>query len=398
MSRVAINGIGVVAPGALGIDAFRDLLASGATAVADVDRFDTSGLRAHKAALVRDFKARDFIAPMKMRRMNNLSRYAVAAAKMAIDDCGSPLPADSGVAIGSAFGPVQTSVEYMQEYVEKGAALAPPQLFAESVANAPGSHVAIEWGLRGFNVTMTQRESSALAAAMYAAAQIVKGTVSGAVIGGVDEVNEMLFSVLDRVGALAHSNGAGPEASRPFDRRRNGLVIGEGSVILIAGSSGSAKYGYLSGFGMARDTTASISDWGSDPAPVAAAMRKAVGDAGLVPDDIDAVYASANSTRRADALEYQALQHLFGGQSPPVVATKGYFGEYAAGGGLQLAAALLAIQSGVLHASAGFEGGDEEMRIDVVRESRRADLRNVLVTSLSAGGGIICAVVSRDAR
>jgi 3-oxoacyl-[acyl-carrier-protein] synthase II len=398
MSRVAINGIGVVAPGALGIDGFRELLASGTTAIADIDRFDTTGLRAHKAALVRDFKGRDFIAPMKMRRMNNLSRYAVAAAKMAIDDCGGPLAADTGVAIGSAFGPVQTSVDYMQEYVEKGAALAPPQLFAESVANAPGSHLAIEWGLRGFNVTMTQRESSTLAAAMYAAAQIVKGTVSGAVIGGVDEVNEMLFGVLDRLGALAHSNGAGPEASRPFDRRRNGLVIGEGSVMLIAGSSESAKYGYLAGFGMARDTTASTSDWGSDPARVAAAMRKAIDDAGLAPGDIQAVYASANSTRRADALEYRALQHLFGAQSPPVVATKGYFGEYAAGGGLQLAAALLAIRSGVLHASAGFEEGDEAMRIDVVREPRRADLRNILVPSLSAGGGIICAVVSRDAR
>lgn len=398
MTRVPITGIGVVAPGAIGIEAFRNLLSSSKTAIGDIDRFDTSGLRAHKAALIRDFKARDFIAPMKMRRMNNLSRYAVSAAKMAIDDAAAPLGMDTGVAVGSAFGPVQTSVDYMQEYVEKGAALAPPQLFAESVANAPGSHVAIEWSLRGFNVTMTQRESSVLAAAMYAATQIVKGTVSGAVIGGVDEVNEMLFSVLDRVGALAHSNGAAEEASRPFDCRRNGLVIGEGSVMLIAGSSDGAKYGYLSGFGMARDTTASISDWGSDPARVATAMRRAIDDAGLDPGEIDVVYASANSAKRADTLEYKALQHLYGAQAPPVVATKGYFGEYAAGGGLQLVAALLSLQSQTLHASAGFEQGEDEMRIEVVREQRPADLRHILVSSLSAGGGIVCAIVSRDAQ
>src|SRR5687768_1192375 len=174
MTRVPITGVGVIAPDAIGVEAFRALLASGKTAVHDVDRFDTNGLSAHKAALVRDFKPRDFIAPMKMRRMNGLSRFAVAAAKLAIEDCGGTLPADSGVAIGTAFGPVQTSVEYMQEYVEKGPALAPPQLFAESVANAPGSHIAIEWGLRGFNITITQRESSALAAAMMAATQLVR--------------------------------------------------------------------------------------------------------------------------------------------------------------------------------------------------------------------------------
>src|SRR6185436_20371672 len=142
--RIPVTGIGVVAPDAIGIDAFRALLASGNTAIRDVDRFDTTGLRAKKAALVRDFKPRDFINPMKMRRMNTLSRLGVAAAKLAIDDCGAALDERTGVAMGTSFGPVQTSVDYMQEYVEKGAALAPPQLFAESVANAPGSHIAIE--------------------------------------------------------------------------------------------------------------------------------------------------------------------------------------------------------------------------------------------------------------
>jgi len=178
--RVAITGLGIVAPGAVGVERFRALLDEGRTAVAPVDRFDTAGLASHTAAVVRDFKARDFIAPMKMRRMNLLSRYAVAAAKLAMEDAGVALPNTTGVALGTSFGPVQTSVDYMQEYVEKGAALAPPQLFAESVANAPGSHIAIEHDLRGFNVTITQRESSALAAAMYAAAQIVKGAAGAA--------------------------------------------------------------------------------------------------------------------------------------------------------------------------------------------------------------------------
>src|SRR5450432_4172414 len=292
MSRIAITGIGVVAPGAVGVDAFRTLLNSGESVIKPIDRFDTAGLSAHKAALVANFTPRDFIAPMKMRRMNTLSRYGVSAAKLALADRGGDaMPQGSGVVIGTSFGPVQTSVEYMQEYVEKGAALAPPQLFAESVANAPGSHIAIENGLRGFNVTVTQRESSALAAAMYASAQIAKGSAGAALIGGVEEVNEMIFSVLDRIGALAHTNGVVDEQPRPFDRRRNGISIGEGAAILtIEASSARRPYAYISGFGIARDTTATISDWGTGHEAVAAAMRAAIADAEIDPSQIDAVY------------------------------------------------------------------------------------------------------------
>jgi 3-oxoacyl-(acyl-carrier-protein) synthase len=397
--RVAITGLGVVAPGAIGVDRFRELLDSGQTAITVVERFDTIDLRAHNAALVRgDFKPRDFIAPMKMRRMNLLSRYGVSAAKLAIDDRAAALPNGTGVALGTSFGPVQTSVDYMQEYVEKGAALAPPQLFAESVANAPGSHIAIEHDLRGFNVTMTQREASALAAAMYAAAQIVKGVVPAALTGGVEEINEMVFSVLDRIGALAHASGAVDECARPFDRRRNGFSIGEGSAVFVVEASPSKEpYGYFAGFGIARDTTASISDWGDDPGAVVTAMRAALDDAEIAAADVDAVYASANASVRADRVEARALRALFGDRVPPVVATKGIFGEYAGAGSLQLAAALLAIRDQTLHKSAGFEDVDPQLGITATGNRQPATVNHVLVNSLSAGGGIVCAVLSREA-
>ncbi|HSY50450.1 MAG TPA: beta-ketoacyl synthase N-terminal-like domain-containing protein [Thermoanaerobaculia bacterium] len=398
MNGVAITGIGIVAPGAVGIEPFRAMLDAAVTAVAPIDRFDTRGLSAHCAALVRDFKARDYIPAMKMRRMNTLSRYAVSAAKLALDDAGAGMSSESGVALGTAFGPVQTSVDYMQEYVAKGAALAPPQLFAESVANAPGSHIAIEFDLRGFNVTVTQRESSLLAAAMFASSQIVKGTVPSAIIGGVEEVNEMVFSVLDRLGALAHAADGLDERMRPFDRRRNGMSIGEGSAIFVAeGTPSRQPYGWLAGFGIARDTTATISDWGTGQAQVAAAMEAAIDDAEVRRSDIDAIYASANGTMRGDRLELRAIQTLFGDEVPPVVAAKGYFGEYAAGGGFQLAAALLAMRDQKLHASLGFEEADSEMQFTPVLAPRAATLRNILVNSISAGGGVVCAVVSREA-
>ena len=395
MIRIPVTGIGVLAPGATGVAAFRDLLASGTTAISEVGRFDVAGLSSTRAGLIEDFTPKHFIAPGKMRRMNTLSRYAMAAAKMAVDDGGEPLPQSSGLAAATAFGPVKTSVDYMQEYVEKGAALSPPQLFAESVANAPGSHIAIEYDLRGFNVTFTQRESSALTAAMYAAAQIAKGATDAALIGGAEEVNEMLFGVLDRVGAMASGKNA---AMRPFDRRRNGLLLGEGGAFLVARRDpGTARvYGYLAGFGIGRDLTATVSDWGHDSKSVEAAMRAAIDDAGIQVTDIDAIYASANGSRRGDALEAGAIVNLFSGQPPPVVATKGCFGEYAAGGTLHLASALLALHDGVVHGSYGFSERDPELMIEPTSVQEPKPLRNVLVNSISAGGGVVCAVITKE--
>lgn len=399
MTRLPIRGIGVIAPGAIGIEAFRALLREGRSAVLPIERFDTTSLRSHRAALVSGFQPKEFIAPMKLRRMNTLSRLAVASARLAVEDSGLSFEGSRvGVAFGTSFGPVQTSVDYMEEYVAKGAALAPPQLFAESVANAPASHIAIEWKLRGFNVTITQRESSAMAAAMYASTQLLKKNADAALVGGVEEINEMIFSVLDRVGALAHDVDGVPEGLYPFDRRRNGIAVGEGSAVLIIGSEGAKTYGYLSGFGIARDATASISDWGHDPEAVARAMRAAIDDAGLSPDAIDAVYASANSSVRGDRVEMRALPLVFGGRRVPIVASKGYFGEYAAGGALPLIAALLAMQDGLLHRSVGYESPEESADLDVVTEPRAGEFRHILINSLSAGGGVVSAVVSREAN
>ncbi len=414
VQKVAVRGIGILSPGkAIGVEAFRQMISDGRSAIAPVSRFDTADLSAHRAGLLEDFNPKDFIAPMKLRRMNNLSRMGLAASRLALTDAAIDPAALSGegtgISIGTSFGPVQTSVDYMQEYVEKGASLAPPQLFAESVANAPGSHIAIDLECRGFNITFTQRESSALVALMYAASQIVKGTVRGALAGGVEEMNEMTFSVLDRMAALAHAEEGIPEEARPFDRRRNGLVVGEGAAMFILGfsetpttgalppgSNARGIYGYLSGFGIAKDPTAEISSWGTDADAVIRAMAGALEDAGITAADVDAIWASANSSIRGDRLEYRAIQQMFGSHVPPVVATKGYFGEYTAAGGLQVATAMLALRDQKLPASPGFTSGEDEMTMEIVQKPRDCQLRHILINSLSAGGGIVSAVVSSE--
>lgn len=398
---VAITGLGVLAPGATGHAEFSEVLRAGNSTVAEVTRFDTSACRSHRAAMVTEFKPRDFIAMAKMRRMNTLSRFAMAAAKMVVDDTELAAAdygrAEVGVAIGTVFGPVQTSVDYMDEYVAKGPSLAPPQLFAESVANAPGSHVAIEYGFEGFNLTFTQRESSAAVALMYASQQIVKGVTRAALVGGVDEVTEITFSVLDRLGALARASGELDEAMRPFDRQRNGMCAGEGAAALfLEATPRRDPYAWVRGVAVGRDATATISDWGSNPAAIERVMREALDDAELQPADVDAVWASANGNRLGDRSEYLAIQQLFGNQIPPVIAPKGYFGEYAAGGALQLVSAVLALRDGELPRSPGFAQGEDAMLFSLATAARATQLRHIIVNTVSAGGGIACIVLSRS--
>ncbi len=331
--------------------------------------------------------------------MNGLSRMLVAATKMALDDHGGPLEYERsriGVAIGTAFGPVQTSVEYLDEYIARGPSLAPPQLFAESVANAPGSHIAIENHFEGFNLTFTQRESSAMAAAMYACSRIVSGAVGASVVGGVDEINDVTFSVLDRIRALAHVTAQSGEVCRPFDARRNGMILGEGAATLTleTAARGREPYGWFAGFGIAKDPTASISDWGHDAEAVVRAMRDAIADAGITESDIDVIFASANSSVRGDRLEADAIRRIGGGRIP-VVVTKGIFGEYAAAGALQLVAAFLSMHSQKLPPGVGFESGDPDLAINIRREAEEKEIRYALVNSISAGGGIISCVIAR---
>lgn len=402
--RVAVCGIGVIGPGAIGTTSLRQMLRSGRSAAETVTRFAPDAFNSKTGALVSGFEPKDFISPAKMRRMNQLSRFAVASAKAAFDDAGaeSELPGQDGggVAIGTMFGPVETSVKYLDEYRDKGPALAPPQLFAESVANAPGSHVAIQYGLHGFNLTFTQREGSAMTALAVAAMQIAMGSAQLALAGGVDEINEITYGIYDRLGALSREREGYPEAARPFDRNRDGLILGEGGtmLLLMADPGDLPVYGWVAGFAQGRDLTAGLSDWGTDSGALVRVMRSAIDDAGIDPGQIDAVFASANGNRKCDALEGAALMALFGTDCPPVVATKGSFGEYAAGGGLQIAAALLALRHGELYPTAGFEASDAGVSLPVSTRLEEREIRYLLINSLSAGGGMISMVFAREGR
>src|SRR5437773_2172424 len=246
--RVLITGIGSISCFGVGRAALVEALQSGATGVAPIARFDTGTCRSHRAALIRDFDPAAFIPPLKLRRIDAVGRLALACARLAFTDAGCVPDAsgrdDCGVALGTFTAGLDSLVEYLDGLTKDGPTGVPAILFSNTVSNAPASLAAIEFGLRGPNVTFNQREASSLGALVFSVGAIRQGRTAAMVTGGADCLEETFFKVHDRFRALSPMRGergtAGTEAARPFDRRRNGFILGEGGFLVLIESASTA--------------------------------------------------------------------------------------------------------------------------------------------------------------
>ncbi len=404
--RVFITGIGCISSFGIGHQAFSEALLAGASGVGPITAFDTSSCRSHQAATIQGFDPTAFIAPLKLRRVDEVGRLALVCARLAFDDAGwatSPEGSDDiGVALGTYTAGLHSTVAYLRGLVREGAGGVPALLFSNTVSNAPASLCAIEFGLRGPNVTFSQREASSLAALTFATGAIRDGRVSGMLTGGVDRFEETFFKAHDRFRALSPKRAGGDEAARPFDRRRNGLVLGEGGFTLLLESSASAArrrarvYGEILGVG-ASASKAAINAWPSDPSGPAKAIQIALADAALGPEGIDAFFASANGSVDLDAVEASAIAATFGDRRVAVTSLKGAIGESGAGGAAGLISALLSLSSGFVPPTAGWSEPDPACDVNVSRSLRPFSGDVCLINSI-ASGGTSYAMVARVLR
>jgi 3-oxoacyl-[acyl-carrier-protein] synthase II len=268
--------------------------------------------------------------------------------------------------------------------------------FANTIANAAASLCSIEFGLRGPNVTIAQKQASALSAIAFAMAGLRQGRAAAFVCGGIDDFEERLFTVHDRMHVLSPVGG-GAEASRPFDVRRNGFVLGTGGHLMVletaefAARRGVRPYGEVLGVGSGASACA-LGAWPTDPAGIVSTMWAALADAGVEPADIDVVFASANSTSVLDRVEAQALEKVFGPRGVPVVSIKGAVGEFGASGSAALMAALVGLAAGVIPPTLGCEQPDPACPVDVSAVARPARGRLALINATADGGAQYCLV------
>ncbi|HVS15058.1 MAG TPA: beta-ketoacyl synthase N-terminal-like domain-containing protein [Thermoanaerobaculia bacterium] len=397
----AITGFGVISSAGCDRASCAAALADAAASFSEVDRSAGYHHRgaARQGALVDGAALRRWLTPLEARRMSPPSRFAVAATRQAMEQAGLEVGAElarprrassreeTAVLLGTSYGPASYSERLLRQILLEGPTAASPSLFTESVANAPAAQVALQVGARGPNLTITQREASAVMALGRAAWEVSEGRAEAALAGGVEELAPLLHSVLDGYRALAREPD---ETPRPFDRRRRGFVAGEGAVVARlereadARARGAAVLGRVAFFARAFDPTAPATAWSARPQALASGLSRALGAAGWEPSSIDLVVTGASGSRAGDRAEAFVLTEVWGGQPlPPVAAPKAVLGEWV---GAPLAAALCALEGAPPGATPGFAVVDPELGVVPYDGRPTEPPRRVLLSVLAAGG------------
>jgi 3-oxoacyl-[acyl-carrier-protein] synthase II len=394
--RVAITGMGVTTPAGCDLPTFWNSMLDGRGLAGPITYFDAHDLPTRIACEVRAFDPLRYGSAKAVRRMDRFAQYALSAAVEALADAGDPAgdPARRGVVCGTSVGGIQTLSEQSIEH-DKGGPSAVSHLMAPMVmTNAAGATIALQLGWQGPNTTVATACASGTTAIGEAARLIRHDECDVVLAGGTDAcVIPILMASFCRLGSLSERNEEPSRASRPFDRHRDGYVMGEGGAFLflerwdLAIARRARIYGEVVGYGQNCDAyhlTAPLADGGN----AAACIRKALADAGLRPEEIGHVNAHGTATSLNDAMEARALHTVFPAGPPPVTASKGVFGHLlGAAGAAEAVVASLAVHHGVVPPVANCEDPDPGCDLDVVTgTARTVGRRPVLSNSFGFGG------------
>jgi len=369
-SHGVITGTGAVCPLARSAPEFYRKLFAGETAVRPMTPEERGDLQATHVARCDAFSPQPEIPPMKARRFDRGSQFAIVACSQAIHESAYDVaanPESIGIALGTGSAGAGALTEFLRVLLRESPEAAPPFHFPNTVANAPASQVSIELKLYGPNVTVTQKDPSALNALLFASLSLRAGRARAMIAGGVDEWNAIYALGFDRVGALRG------------EKRVSGIVQGEGAFAVLleeedaARQRGARPLARLAGLGIAGVPTEPYR-FAPDPGAMNRSMRGALDDAGTSPENIGLWFPSRDGVVEMDAAELEAMRGIFG-NPPPEILVKQAIGEMAASGGGQLVAAA--------HALADPDGFFGE---------RRAP-RRALVNSFGAGGNFLSAIL-----
>lgn len=406
--RVAVTGLGMITPLGIGTQAFWEGVRSRRVAVGPLTRFDASDYPSRIAAQIDDFDPSAFLSRRRMQWTDRFSQLAVSAAHLAVDDAAFAFDGarpDIGVYTGSALGGVALAEEQMGVFRSQGLRAVRPLLTISVFGGAAASNVAIEFGITG---PATSNANSCAAGAMAigeAFAAVRRGDVRAAIAGGVEApLAPLTYGAFNVARAMSTRNDEPQRASRPFDMQRDGFVMAEGAGMLLleryedAVRRGAHIYGEIAGYGASNDAfhmSAPLEDGGQ----TARAMQRALDDAAVHANEVEAINAHGSSTKIGDCAEVRAYAHVFGERmgSIPVCATKGQHGHaLGATGAWEIAIALLGMRDGVIPGAVNLEQSGEGCAIDCANEERAIASRVVLSNS-SGFGGINAAVVLRAA-
>ena len=408
-NRVVITGLGVITAIGSGKEAFWEALRKGKCGIRQVDKFDASPYPTQFAAQLNGFDFSPYIDAKWSRRMDLTSQMAVAAAKMAVKDAKLDLDkADRervGVVVGTAMAGHAFILEQHDVYRTKGPMKINPFTALTVFPDAPASFISIELGLNGPSFSLATACSSALDAVGYAFNAIRKRELDVILMGGAEAtVFPQAFSAFCMLRAMSQRNDDPERASRPFDKERDGFVLGEGAGMLVLEDLEHAKrreahiYAEIAGFGMTCDAYHMTA-----PEPsgrqATRAIQIALKDAGVKPTDVDYINAHGTSTPLNDKTETLVIKQVFGQHAyqVPVSATKSMIGHLiGAAGAVELIATTLALEHQLIPPTINYEIPDPECDLDYVPNvARKATIDVALKNSFGFGGKNSALVVKK---
>ena len=399
--RVVVTGLGVLAPNGMDTEAYWEALLNGESGVDHIRRFDTTGFRVTFGAELKDFDAERFGLDRRMARRNDLcTQYAICCAQMAVTDADLDVdagnPDRTGVIFGSGIGGIWTFEDQHTVLLEKGARRISPFFIPMMIPDMTSGQVSILLGARGPNYTTVSACSSAAHAIGCAFREIRHNEADVMVTGGAEAaVSAMSLGGFASMKALSTRNEDPQRASRPFDLERDGFVLGEGCGALIleelqhARRRGARIYAEIAGAGFTADAY-HVTDMAPGGEGGARAMRIALNQAGLNPEDVDYINAHGTSTPIGDRTETAAIKSVLGDHArhAAVSSTKSMTGHLlGASGAIESIACLLAIHHGRVPPTINYEHPDPECDLDYVpNTAREMPVRVAMNNSFGFGG------------
>ncbi len=400
MERVVITGMGIVSPLGNDIDTFWDNLVKGQSGISMIDAFDTSRHKAKIAGVVRDFDGDALFGRKEARRMDRFVQFAIAAAEQAVSHAGLNIEESDreriGVYVGSGTGGIQSLLDQDHILLERGPERVSPTLVPMMIANSAAAMISIRlgtWGPTLSPVTACSIGNTAIGEAMR---MIAYGDADVILAGGAEAaINEVALASFGNATALSTRNDDPTAASRPFDQSRDGFVMAEGAGIVVLESLSHALarkatiYAEVIGYGASSDAYHMVA---THPEGRGAhqAMKSALRNAGITPEQVDVISAHATSTGVGDRSETYAIKQLFGEQAYqiPVTANKSMLGHMlGAAGGAEAIALVQMLRNGIIPPTINLHQADEECDLDYVPEgARKADLQIGLSNSFGFGG------------
>lgn len=398
--RVAVTGIGLVTPLAIGLDETWRRLLAGEGGVGHVTRFDVTDYPTRIAAEVKDFDPTQWIEGRDAKKIDRFMAYAMAATRMAMEDAQFPddpgLKEETGILIGSGIGGLDMMSEQTEKLWTQGPKRVSPFLVPYMIPDMASGYVSIAFGLKG-PISCTVTACSTGANALGDAAHIIRrGEAVAMVAGGAEApINPIGMSGFGSMRAMSGRNDDPSRASRPFDTGRDGFVIGEGAAVMVledyefARKRGAKIWGEILGYGMSADAYhITAPDANGDGAR--RSMIKALRTAGLTIEDIDYINAHGTSTPLGDKAETLAIQRVFGerAMSVPVSSTKSSIGHLlGAAGAVEAAFCLLAIRDSIAPPTINLDDQDPDCPLDYVpNKARPMKIRRALSNSFGFGG------------